>query len=432
VRAQLMRHEHDDSPVLIDTGLTATNLKWATNGSVLALAGSYSGGQAGGAAREVAMVQFYSPYGQHLRTLKVPGGGIQALSWEGGSLRVALAVDTFIYFANIRPDYRWGFFGDTLVAAYAQPERTDSTVLFWNTKTDERVLKYHNKLLNVRAASENCVLAMQTDSNPQYMLLLCNAIGSPLDSKYIDVEPTYLTVTPYHVVAASHSFLYVWQYRTLMSKLTSVDLGTGSLRRKEGRERCFHIDDPPANHTADAIADVAGREPSADPIIAVGASQHCLLVARESGAMLRYSLPHIALEHTYTLRCRPQTIAINCESTKCAVIDTNGILTLLDIGSPGSCAPPPPSPPPPPPRARRLAHTCPSHTPPLVRCLAHAASRPLPPLTGQPLGTCAAGTTSAQGRSKCRRQPRATHRRASSARTCGTCAGPTTTPSSSR
>ena len=169
-----------------------------------------------------------------------------------------------------------------------------------------------------------------------YMLLLCNAIGSPLDSKYIDVEPSYLTVTPYHVIAASHSFLYVWQYRTLMSKLTSVDLGTGSLRRKEGRERCFHIDDPPASSNGEAIADVAGREPSADPIIAIGASQHCLLVARESGQLLRYSLPHISLEHTYTLRSRPQTIAINCDTTRAAIIDHAGILTLLDLGSPGS------------------------------------------------------------------------------------------------
>jgi len=52
---------------------------------------------------------------QHLRTLKVPGKNIASCSWEGGSLRIALAVDSFIYFANIRPDYkvsrldRWGF-----------------------------------------------------------------------------------------------------------------------------------------------------------------------------------------------------------------------------------------------------------------------------------------------------------------------------------
>ena len=54
--------------------------------------------------------QFYSPFGQHLRTLKVPGSGIKAVTWEGASLRIALAVDSFIYFANIRQDYKWAYF----------------------------------------------------------------------------------------------------------------------------------------------------------------------------------------------------------------------------------------------------------------------------------------------------------------------------------
>ena len=40
-------------------------------------------------------------------------------------MRVALAVDSYIFFANIRPDYRWGFFGDTLVCAYTQADRSD-------------------------------------------------------------------------------------------------------------------------------------------------------------------------------------------------------------------------------------------------------------------------------------------------------------------
>ena len=43
---------------------------------------------------------------QHLRTLKVPGKQMQCCSWDGGSLRIALAVDSFIYFANIRPAYK--------------------------------------------------------------------------------------------------------------------------------------------------------------------------------------------------------------------------------------------------------------------------------------------------------------------------------------
>ena len=47
-------------------------------------------------------------YLKHLRTLKVPGKQIYACSWERGSLRISLAIDSFIYFANIRLDYMVG------------------------------------------------------------------------------------------------------------------------------------------------------------------------------------------------------------------------------------------------------------------------------------------------------------------------------------
>lgn len=34
--------------------------------------------------------------------VQVPGNGISSMAWEGGGLRIALAVDAYIYFANIR------------------------------------------------------------------------------------------------------------------------------------------------------------------------------------------------------------------------------------------------------------------------------------------------------------------------------------------
>lgn len=43
---------------------------------------------------------------QHLRTLKVPGKQISGVAWEGGGLRIGLPVDNYMYFANIRPDYK--------------------------------------------------------------------------------------------------------------------------------------------------------------------------------------------------------------------------------------------------------------------------------------------------------------------------------------
>ena len=47
-----------------------------------------------------------------------------------------------------------------------QPERTDQTVMFWNTKTDGTdggcVLKYFKKLLGIKACAENCGLVANT------------------------------------------------------------------------------------------------------------------------------------------------------------------------------------------------------------------------------------------------------------------------------
>src|SRR5690349_16203179 len=121
---------------------------------------------------------------KHLRSLKVPGSGINGLSWEGGGLRIALAVDSFIYFANIRPDYKWGYFGKTLVYAFTKPDRPEHCVVFWDTKTDEKYVKYVKKLLAIRAAGDNCVLVTKTDdASEQFILILCNAIGTPVDSK---------------------------------------------------------------------------------------------------------------------------------------------------------------------------------------------------------------------------------------------------------
>lgn len=75
--------------------------------------------------------------GEHLRTLRVPGNGISGLTWEGNGLRLALAVDSYVYFANVRPDYKWGYFCNTLVYAFNRPDRAEHCVMFWDTKVRE-------------------------------------------------------------------------------------------------------------------------------------------------------------------------------------------------------------------------------------------------------------------------------------------------------
>jgi WD repeat-containing protein 35 len=49
-----------------------------------------------------------------------------------------LGVDSFIYFATVRPAHKWACFGDCVVYAFTRPDKLEQCVVFWNIRTDER------------------------------------------------------------------------------------------------------------------------------------------------------------------------------------------------------------------------------------------------------------------------------------------------------
>ncbi|XP_055481799.1 WD repeat-containing protein 35 isoform X5 [Psammomys obesus] len=261
-RCQIMRHENDQNPILIDTGMYVVGIQWNHIGSVLAVAGSQ---KVVTQDKDVNIVQFYTPFGEHLGTLKVPGKQMCSLSWEGGGLKIALAVDSFIYFANIRPDYKWGYCSNTVVYAYTRPDRPEYCVVFWDTKNNEKFVKYVKSLISITTCGDFCILATKADENhPQeenemetfgatFVLVLCNSIGTPLDPKYIDLVPLFVAMTKTHVIAASKEAFYTWQYR-VAKKLTALEINQITRSRKEGRERIYHVDDVPSG-SVDGVFD---------------------------------------------------------------------------------------------------------------------------------------------------------------------------------
>ncbi|XP_071111924.1 WD repeat-containing protein 35-like isoform X1 [Haliotis cracherodii] len=331
-RCQIMRQEVDENPILIDTGMHVAQIGWNHSGNVLAVAGSQ---HAMGQDKEVNVVQFYTPFGEHLRTLKVPGKQMYACSWEGGSLRIALAVDSFIYFANIRPDYKWGYCSNTVVYSFTKPDRLEHCVIFWDTKNNEKYVKYVKNLIAVTAFGDYCCLATKADEMVgHYVLVLCNSIGTPLDSKYIEMDPMYLTMTKTHIITASKEAFYTWQFKN-PKKLATLEMAT---KRKAGSERLYHIDDMPSGTAPQEDVDFSkaftmlkGRlQGTEDPICCISASDKTLFVGRESGTLNRYSMPMLALTHKYALNCRPHQLALNCTSSRLAIIDIAGVLTFFD------------------------------------------------------------------------------------------------------
>ncbi|XP_057598538.1 WD repeat-containing protein 35 isoform X2 [Hippopotamus amphibius kiboko] len=283
-RCQIMRHENDQNPVLIDTAMYVVGMQWNHTGSVLAVAGSQ---KAATQDRDVNTVQFYTPFGEHLGTLKVPGKQMSALSWEGGGLKIALAVDSFIYFANIRPDYKWGYCSNTVVYAYTRPDRPEYCVIFWDTKNNEKYVKYVKSLISITTCGDFCILATKADENhPQYRVA---------------------------------------------KKLTALEINQITRSRKEGRERIYHVDDTPSG-SVDGVLDYSKAiQGTRDPICAITASDKTLIVSRESGTIQRYSLPNVGLIQKYSLNCRAYQLSLNCNSSRLAIIDISGVLTFFDL-----------------------------------------------------------------------------------------------------
>ncbi|XP_046679205.1 WD repeat-containing protein 35-like [Homalodisca vitripennis] len=327
---QIMRDENDDSPVVLDTGISAVCCCWNHNGSVLAVTGSTL---LSGDTKSCNVIQFFTPFGEHLRTMKIPGREVSCCVWEGSSLRVALAVDSFIYFANIRPSYKWGYFSHTVVYSYNRQDRPGTNVIFWNTNNNECYSKKVRGLLGVAACKDHCVLAVRAeDATGQFGLILCNAIATPVDSKYMDMEPLFVAINSSHVFAASRDNFLLWHYIT--PKTHSTLGNAGSRHRKE---RLYHIDDTPSG-VAEVIQDLdhtfqptISTQVSVDPICCMAVSEKVLLIGRQSGTIQRYSLPQVALVQRYSQSCRPHSIAINCNSTMASVIDVTGVLTLLEL-----------------------------------------------------------------------------------------------------
>ena len=70
-----------------------------------------------------------------------------------------------------------------------------------------------------------------------------------------------------------------------------------------------------------------------DLICSIAAGPESFIVGRMSGTVNKYTLPYIQLDNKLQLRCRPQQMHMNCDSTRFSIIDINGVLSFYDMQS---------------------------------------------------------------------------------------------------
>lgn len=228
--------------------------QWNHDGSVLAI-----GGLVVRDDKETNVVQFYTPWGLHLKTLKVPGKKLASVNWEGNGLRLVITVDSLIYFANLRPSYKWCYLKNTIVYSYTKPTKNEQCIIFFDSKTGEKSIKYMKNLIGITGSGEYCVLIAQGDESKtvaqstsasalaarltnsklayqvQYAIVLCNSNGTPIEQKYIDFQPVYWCMSNTHILVSSKSYFYIWNYSSMVDR---------SLLKKQSFERLVFIDNP--------------------------------------------------------------------------------------------------------------------------------------------------------------------------------------------
>lgn len=400
----LSRGEDESSAELIDSELQSIVFaRWSTKGTTLAVVGMAKQGQEGRSRKDRDsgnnIVKFFDCFGRPIRSLRIPGDNIREVSWEGGDLRMALAVDSFIYFANVRHQYLWASFLNTIVYAYPKSDRRDHILTFWDLVTQETYAKTVSNLKLVAAAGDYCAIVIsekvnqaslkdpaaeeKSNSNNDdddkgnnssnnnskanrnvlvdvYTVQLRNAIGAVVDTKTVPFAPKYIAMSPFHVALANDRTVFTWQFQASSGAIRSGgvrnsssallddpnDDDTGGIDEPSGRRgggvgskrggadkcRIFDIENVGFSTAQSPETFRVLTDFIPDFITSITISDKYLVVARKNQTIQRFNIPHLTPENVYALRDRDvYKMQLNNTSSRLAVVDGNGLFTILDL-----------------------------------------------------------------------------------------------------
>ncbi|XP_045487537.1 WD repeat-containing protein 35 [Pieris rapae] len=286
----LMKTCTEEESVMVESNMKIMQCCWNHNGTVLAVAGLTQ--------EQANVVQFFNGYGEHVRTLRVPGGSMRSLSWEQHSLRLAIAVDSFIYFANVKPDHKYAFYGSTLAFVSGT-----ETVTFWDTVTHQSWINHIPNVIDMCGVHEYCIIST-IDS-----LIILNQQGIQCDAKTVAIPMSYVSINSKAIaVASSKDTFLVWKFSTPT--------------RPRITEQLYHADGSLVVQGESGFHD--------DTICCITCSDTHLLVGRDSGTVLLFSLVNFKKITQINMNTKPYKLGLNCNSSKFFAIDQLGNLYILE------------------------------------------------------------------------------------------------------
>ncbi|XP_065568434.1 WD repeat-containing protein 35-like isoform X2 [Artemia franciscana] len=318
----LLKDEMDTEPIVFNSKLRISCCQWNQNGTVFGIGGSYLG-SANSDQEIINAIEFYSAYGEPLSVLKVPGKNFTSFSWEGMSLRIAITVDTNLYFATVRPGYKWCSFGNTIAYAFNKADKLETYIMFWDAKNNERYVKSFRQVNAICEGNEHCLIAARTEEGKE-CLIWCNTLGTPIDSRMIGFSATYLSSAQNYLTGASPYYVCVWNLRS-----TNSTFGTSPEEKISSSVSYYHLKNGILIPCRLPL-DVPNPDENNSKITCLGTSDKLMLIGTESNIQI-YTASDMKLVGTLETKSKPVRLSLNFSVTKLAVIDINGNLTMFEL-----------------------------------------------------------------------------------------------------
>ena len=290
-RAQMMTSENDESPVLIDCGISISAASWSPSGSVCALAGCSS-------------ILFFTATGHHVKTISTQSAGtesIQGLAWHSSGKTMGILLgDSKLLIVAVRQASGKCWYANTCCSDSV----TGVTV---STEGAPPIQMRLPRILCIKGRGQFSHCGCLSREGESFTIRIINAIGGIVKARTItDLHITMLDVCgPIVLIGSGDSRILTWNWETDVEYIVPV----------------------PDSGDVTAI----------DRIVDLSASPSLLSVARESGVvhMYRYldgrhGVP-VLWKSLIPVQSVPYRIELNCDGTILAIIDIDGHLHMLSV-----------------------------------------------------------------------------------------------------
>lgn len=263
----------------------------------------------------------------------MPGNELICCSWERSGIKIALAVDSFILFANVRIDYKLVYFADTFTFVLPkQPTNSsldqlnqlnqDSQVLiFYRLNNNKMTTKLIPELLDISAKDQYCCIGtnlLNEDSlEMKSTLQLCNSIGTTIDTINLDFKIKCLTMNSTRAIATSTDSFCIWKFKTPINpqKKSNLIIDPTTDEEFENYDKLFNV--------------YLSRT---ETVNVCCCSDNQLVIGQSNSVFSIYNLPRASLAFKLNLQNSiPKQISLNLNSDRLAILSTDGKFNIYQL-----------------------------------------------------------------------------------------------------